>query len=631
LRLFFCERGKSRGFFSTKKSPATINPSSREHEILTNQTKFSRLKSLRQLNKYFWKYKYRLLAGVAFVAINNYFGAEAKLYVGKGTDYVADRMKQGEAFSSAINQKLLFYAFLVIGLVILQGVFMFLMRPRIIVMSRLIEYDSKNEIFTHYQSLDQSFYKRNNTGDLMNRISEDVSRVRMYTGPAMMYIANTLGSFFFTIPYMFHINMRLTLIVLSPMPVIVLSIWYVSSLINRRSTDVQRQLSAISTFTQETFSGIRVMKAYAREEKINAQFGEQTQKYRTLYLRLVKTEGAFQPLVLLLVGLSNILAIYFGGMAYIRGEIKPGEIITLLMFINGLIWPIASLGWVTSLVQRAAASQERINEFLHTSPEIMGGPLKAASLNGQIEFKNVSLTYPDSGIKALKNVSFQVSAGHSLAIVGRTGSGKSTIAALISRLYDATEGHVNIDGHPIRDYSLQSLRGNIGYVPQEVFLFSDTIANNILFVKEGDQAKDKEEMIAAAQAAAIHDGILEFPNGYETLLGERGITLSGGQKQRISMARALVKSPSILIFDDCLSAVDTETEEEILQNLGTLMKNKTTLIISHRISSVKNCDHILVLEDGVVAEQGTHDTLLKQNGLYSGMYTQQLLENELKA
>jgi ATP-binding cassette subfamily B multidrug efflux pump len=594
----------------------------------TNRIK--EVKSLSQLNKYFWKYKFRLLLGVVFVAINNYFGAEAKLYVGKGTDYVADLIKRGGSFSSAANKELLFFGFLVIGLVLLQGVFMFLMRQMIIVMSRLIEYDSKNEIFNQYQLLDQSFFKRNNTGDLMNRISEDVSRVRMYTGPAMMYIANTLGSFFFTIPYMFHINIRLTLIILSPMPLVVISIWYVSSLINRRSTEVQRQLSGISTFAQETFSGIRVMKAYSREEKINEQFGEQTQKYRSLYLRLVKTEGAFQPLVLLLVGMSNILAIYFGGMAYIHGEIKPGEIITLLMFINGLIWPIASLGWVTSLVQRAAASQERINQFLHTKPGIKGGSLHPDTLKGQISFRNVSLTYPDSGIRALKHISFEVTTGKSLAIVGRTGSGKSTIAALITRLYDSTEGDILIDGKPIRDYALESLRGSIGYVPQEVFLFSDTIANNILFVKDTDSGTDREEMISAAKAAAIHDGILEFPDGYETMLGERGITLSGGQKQRISMARAFVKEPKVLIFDDCLSAVDTETEEQILQNLEKIMKDRTTVIISHRISSVKNCDHILVLEDGSVAEEGNHDALLRLNSIYAGMHRQQLLENELK-
>jgi ATP-binding cassette subfamily B multidrug efflux pump len=587
------------------------------------------VKSLRHLNKYFWKYRYRLLIGIVFVAINNYFGAEAKLYVGKGTDYVAGLMKTHVPFSWDVNKELLFFGLLVIGLVVLQGIFMFFMRQMIIVMSRLIEYDSKNEIFSHYQGLDQTFFKRNNTGDIMNRISEDVSRVRMYTGPAMMYIANTLGSFFFTIPYMFHINVQLTMIILSPMPVIVISIWYVSSVINKRSTEVQRQLSSISTFAQETFSGIRVMKAYAREEKINEHFGNETRKYRSLYLRLVKTEGAFQPLVLLMVGLSNILAIYFGGMAYIRGEIKPGEIITLLMFINGLIWPIASLGWVTSLVQRAAASQARINEFLQTKTGIVGGVLKSAPEKGDIECRNVSLVYPDSGIVALKDISFRIKPGETLAIVGRTGSGKSSIAGLITRLYDPSEGSICMDGNAIREYSLESLRKNIGYVPQEVFLFSDTIANNILFGSQ-DQLNGRDEMIKAAKAAAIHEGIMEFPDGYETLLGERGITLSGGQKQRISMARAIMKSPSILIFDDCLSAVDTETEEEILKNLENIMKGKTTLIISHRISSVKKCDHILVLEKGVIAEEGNHEFLLKQHGIYAGMYTQQLLENELK-
>jgi ATP-binding cassette subfamily B multidrug efflux pump len=583
------------------------------------------VKSLKHLNQYFWKYKYRLLLGFVFVAVNNYFGAEAKLYVGQGTDYVKDLMNKGIRFSPSVNQELLIFGLLIIGLVLLQAIFMFFMRQMIIVMSRLIEYDSKNEIFAHYEQLDQEFYKRNNTGDLMNRISEDVSRVRMYTGPALMYVINTAGSFFFTIPFMFHISMRLTLIILSPMPAIVISIWYVSSLINRRSTEVQRALSGISTFTQETFSGIRVVKAFAREEKINEQFGKETKKYRSLYLRLVKTEGAFQPLVLLMVGMCNILALYFGGMAYIHHEITLGDIITLFMFINGLIWPIASLGWVTSLVQRAAASQTRINEFLHTEPFIKSGSLELTKFQGHIEFRNVSLTYTDSGQKALKNISFVLKSGKSLAIVGRTGAGKSTVAGLITRLYDTSEGTIWIDGHSIKNFTLDTLRGNIGYVPQEVFLFSDTIANNILFGDRTGKA-DQEEIIRAAGVAAIHEGIMEFPNGYQTLLGERGITLSGGQKQRISMARAIIKSPSILILDDCLSAIDTETEEEILKNLDEVMKNRTTLIISHRISSVKQCDQIIVLDKGVIAEEGNHATLLLQNGLYASMYTQQLLE-----
>jgi ATP-binding cassette subfamily B multidrug efflux pump len=564
--------------------------------------------------------------GVLFVAINNYFGAEAKLYVGKGTDYVKDLLKTGKPFSSSINQQLILFGLLILGLVLLQAIFMFFMRQMIIVMSRLVEYDLKNEIFEKYQQLDQDFYKRNNTGDLMNRISEDVSRVRMYIGPAIMYIANTAGSFFFTIPYMLHIHVRLTLIILAPVPVIVVSIWYVSSLINRKSTQVQQQLSSISTFTQETFSGIRVMKAFARERSINDRFSRETQKYRSLYLKLVKTEGVFQPLVLLLAGLSNILAIYFGGMAYIRGEVTPGEIISLLMYINGLIWPIASLGWVTSLVQRAAASQERINEFLRTEPGIGDGPLQAETLSGEVEFRNVDLIYKDSGTVALHNVSFKIPTGGSLAIVGRTGAGKSSIAGLISRLSDASKGAVLIDGKDIRSYDLSSLRGNIGYVPQEVFLFSDTIANNIRFGDRLDQAK-QEDLVNAAKAAAIHEGIMEFPEGYETVLGERGITLSGGQKQRISMARAILKAPAILIFDDCLSAVDTETEEEILRNLERIRGARTLLIISHRISSVKQCDHILVLDNGSVAEAGNHETLLRKKGIYAGMYRQQLLEN----
>jgi ATP-binding cassette subfamily B multidrug efflux pump len=588
------------------------------------------LKSLTHLNKYFFKYRYQLLLGMVFVAVNNYFGAEAKLYVGKGTDYVKDLMASHVPFGSDINWKLLGFGGLIMGLVLLQAIFMFFMRQMIIVMSRHIEYDLKNEIYAHYQTLDQSFYKRNNTGDLMNRISEDVSRVRMYLGPAVMYITSTIGTIVFTIPYMLHINVRLTLIILSPMPIIVLAIWYVSSLINRRSTEVQQQLSSISTFTQETYSGIRVMKAFAREGSINNRFETETHQYRSLYMRLAKTEGAFQPLVVLLVGISNVLAIWFGGMAYIRGEIHLGEIITLLMFIYGLTWPIASLGWVTSLVQRAAASQERINEFLRTQPVIQSHIASVpVTLNGKIEFTNVSLRYEDSGVVALKDISFTLLPGKSMAIVGKTGSGKSTVAGLLTRLYDVTSGEIKIDEMPVRTIHLPSLRGSIGYVPQEVFLFSDSIASNIRFGAK-DGTVSEEDIVHAAKVVDIHNSIMEFPEQYNTLLGERGITLSGGQKQRISMARAIVKAPSILIFDDCLSAVDTETEEVILRNLGAVMKEKTTLIISHRISSVKHCDQIIVLENGVIAEQGNHDSLLRENGIYAGLYAQQLLENQIK-
>ena len=588
------------------------------------------MKSLTHLNKYFFKYRYQLLLGMVFVAVNNYFGAEAKLYVGKGTDYVKDLMASHVPFGSDINWKLLGFGGLIMGLVLLQAIFMFFMRQMIIVMSRHIEYDLKNEIYAHYQTLDQSFYKRNNTGDLMNRISEDVSRVRMYLGPAVMYITSTIGTIVFTIPYMLHINVRLTLIILSPMPIIVLAIWYVSSLINRRSTEVQQQLSSISTFTQETYSGIRVMKAFAREGSINNRFETETHQYRSLYMRLAKTEGAFQPLVVLLVGISNVLAIWFGGMAYIRGEIHLGEIITLLMFIYGLTWPIASLGWVTSLVQRAAASQERINEFLRTQPVIQSHIASVpVTLNGKIEFTNVSLRYEDSGVVALKDISFTLLPGKSMAIVGKTGSGKSTVAGLLTRLYDVTSGEIKIDEMPVRTIHLPSLRGSIGYVPQEVFLFSDSIASNIRFGAK-DGTVSEEDIVHAAKVVDIHNSIMEFPEQYNTLLGERGITLSGGQKQRISMARAIVKAPSILIFDDCLSAVDTETEEVILRNLGAVMKEKTTLIISHRISSVKHCDQIIVLENGVIAEQGNHDSLLRENGIYAGLYAQQLLENQIK-
>ncbi len=538
--------------------------------------------------------------------------------------------------TEAAYKQLLYYGGLVIGLAIVSGFFLFLMRQTIIVMSRLIEYDLKNEIYVHYQQLDMSFYKRHNTGDLMNRISEDVSRVRMYIGPAIMYILNTLFSFVFTIYFMIQADAELTFYVLLPLPILVISIYYVSQTINKKSTAVQEQLSAITTEAQEAFSGIRVLKAYAREQHSEQNFEKESIEYRRRNMGLVKTEALFQPFMVLLIGLSTILAIYIGGLHVINGKlnvtgtkITVGTITQFVLLIGKLSWPIASLGWVTSLIQRAAASQTRINEFLHTTSSIQNNSDNIADtpLTGEIVFDKVDFTYTDSGIQALKNVSFKVPKGGSLAIIGKTGSGKSTIANLICRLYDADKGSILIDGKNIKSRHLYGLRQQLGYVPQEVFLFSDTIAHNIGF--SVDTNKQQQAAIEqAAKDAAVYDNIMGFPEKFDTIIGERGITLSGGQKQRISIARALIKQPKILILDDCLSAVDTETEEQILEGIKNKMKLNTTIIISHRVSSVKNADQIIVMENGSIIEEGTHQKLMEMQKSYFQLFNMQLLEKE---
>ncbi len=541
-------------------------------------------------------------------------------------DYVVTNRANENIDSVSISDKMLYYGLLIIGTAALMGLFMFFMRQTIIVMSRLIEYDLKNEIYAHYQKLDLNFYKRNNTGDLMNRISEDVSRVRMYIGPAIMYIVNTLGTFVLTIIVMLSVDVKLTLYALLPLPVLAFSIYKVSDVINKKSTKVQRQQSYLSTLSQEAFSGIRVLKSYAKENDNAKNFADESSEYRSVNLSLVKTEALFQPFMITLIGLSTLLTIYIGGIEAINGNITMGNVAEFILYINRLTWPIASLGWVTSLIQRAAASQQRINEFLNTQPEIYSKPNStAAEIEGKIEFKNVSFTYPDSGINALQNISFTLNKGQSLAIIGKTGSGKSTLANLLVRLYDANSGSICIDEKDIRQHSLASLRSQIGYVPQEVFLFSETIANNISF--SINKTKVTEAVVKqAAKDAAIYDNIKSFTDGFETMVGERGITLSGGQKQRISIARAIIHEPSILIFDDCLSAVDTETEEEILNNLKRIMLNKTCIIISHRVSSVKNADSIIVLDAGKIIEQGNHNELMKKHGSYYELYQKQALE-----
>lgn len=580
------------------------------------------MKALAHLNKYFRKYRLRLLLGAAFVVISNYFKVAAIIWFGKAIDRVREADEKG---AQGLGSELLYHALIIIGIAVLSGIFLFLMRQAIIVMSRLIEYDLKNEVFAHYQRLDLAFYKRNNTGDLMNRISEDVSRVRMYIGPAIMYVINTVFTFVLTIIAMLSVDVKLTLYVLLPLPVLAVSIYYVSDRINRRSNLVQEQLSKITAHAQTAFSGIRILKAYGREQFSTGEMKTESAVYRQKNLSLVKTEALFQPFMIMLIGFSTIFTIYIGGMEVIGGAITYGSIAAFVIHINNLTWPIASLGWVTSLIQRAAASQARINEFLQTEPSVKSGELSPA-IKGSIQFSDVTFVYPDSGIKALDRVSFTVPAGSSVAIIGRTGSGKSTVANLICRTYDIASGELLIDNNDINKLNINNLRNSISYVPQDVFLFSDTIFNNIAFSETGTQRYTPEQVTKAAHDAGILENIERFPEGMQTMVGERGITLSGGQKQRISIARAIIRTPSILIFDDCLSAVDTETEEEILNNLKRLMQGKTTLIISHRVSTVKHADQILVFDRGRVVEKGTHAQLLGSEGAYAGLHRRQLLD-----
>lgn len=523
-----------------------------------------------------------------------------------------------ETISASIIHQSLIYFLIIMGLTALRGFFLFLMRQTIIVMSRLIEFDLKNEIFNHYQKLTVAFYRRNNTGDLMNRISEDVGRVRMYIGPAVMYTFNLVVMFAFIIWQMVKVNPELAFYVLLPLPLLSVSIYFVSSIMNKRSEEVQEQQSLLSTYVQEAFSGIRVIKSFVKEKELVSGLANVSNEYKSRSMQLVKVNAWFFPLMLLLIGLSTIATVYVGSKKVAAGEITIGNIAEFIIYVNMLTWPVASLGWVTSLIQRAAASQQRINEFLNEEPDITSTQKKNDVLKGDIEFKNVSFTYPDSGIEALKNISFKLSWGKSLAIMGKTGSGKSTIAHLLLRLYDVKTGAIHIDEKNIQSLALEDYREQCGFVPQDVFLFSDTIFNNIAFGMHDHEDKNEltEKVIQAAKDAVIDDNIRSFPDAYETVIGERGITLSGGQKQRVSIARAIIRKPGILIFDDCLSAVDTHTEELILTHLKQIMHNRTSIIIGHRISTVKHADHILFLEDGRIAEEGDHESLMQKKGLY---------------
>lgn len=585
------------------------------------------MKALKHLNKYFYKYRYRLIIGVIITIVSKIFVLFTPRFVGDSINVISDSL-DGKITYDVFKTDLITNVLLIIGAAIVAGLFTFLMRQTIINVSRYIEYDLKNEIYQHYQVLSLNFYKSNRTGDLMNRISEDVGKVRMYVGPALMYTINTITLFTVAIIYMVNTAPKLTLYTLLPLPILSVSIYKLSRLINKRSTIVQQSLSTLSTYAQETFSGISVIKSYGIEPKTNYEFEGLSAENRQKQINLTKVQALFFPLMILLIGVSNLIVIYVGGMQYMNGEIENiGTIAEFIIYVNMLTWPVATVGWVTSLVQQAEASQERINEFLKTEPEIKNTITELTPIKGDIEFKNVSFVYPDTNIRALKDVSFTLKSGETLAILGKTGSGKSTILDLIGRLYDIDNGSVLIDGKTISELNLYSLRQSIGYVPQDAFLFSDTIKNNIKFGKE--DATD-DEVIEAAKDAKVHKNIIGFSKGYDTVLGERGITLSGGQKQRVSIARAIIKKPEILLFDDCLSAVDTETEEKILKNLVRLTKDKTTIIVSHRVSSAKNADKIIVLEDGIITQIGTHENLINTEGYYKELYLKQLSEKEMQ-
>jgi len=585
------------------------------------------MKALQHLNKYFWKFRYRFILGLIFIFISNIFGLYPPIYIGEVLNLISDSINQndssGNTIQSILKGQLAYYAFLVLLFAIGRGLFMFFMRQTLIVMSRMIEYDLKNEIYDHYQKLSISFYKRNKTGDLMNRISDDVSKVRMYLGPAILYSTNLIISIALIVPKMISVSPKLTLFALSPLPILVLAIYKVSSIMNTKSEIVQRQLSKLSSISQETFSGIRVIKSYTQEDFANAQFMDAAEDYKVKNLDLVKVNALFFPLMILLIGFSTLFTIYIGGLEAIAGKIQIGDIATFVIYVNMLTWPVASLGWVTSIVQRAAASQQRINEFLNEEPEILNPTNEPISIGGDLHFKNVSFIYPDTGITAINNLSFILKSGQTLGVIGKIGSGKSTVAELLCRIIDPTDGKITIGSDEISKVNLNSLRSAIGYVPQESFLFSDTIYNNIAF---GKQNATEEEVISASKSAGIYDNIMQFKDQFTTLVGERGITLSGGQKQRVSIARALIRDRELMLFDDCLSAVDTETEELILQNIKDKSVSKTTIIISHRASSLKHADKIIVLDKGTIVELGSPSELLSLNGEYAEIYNKQLSE-----
>ena len=608
------------------------------------------MKHLAALNHFFWKYRYRLILGIIFVILTNYFRILAPQLTGYVVNTVVQKAEnhQGAKIVSAHKQqydfivqkiitrmetipfgkKILWCGIILLILALISGLFMFLMRQTIIVMSRLIEYNQKNQVFAHYQQLDTNFYKTHSTGDLMSRISEDISRVRMYTGPALMYFINLATTLVFSIFFMVQASPRLTIIALSPLPVLAITIYFVNTVINKKSERIQALLSDLTTNAQESYSGIRVIKSFVQEKAMLGFFNANSEAYKKNALGLARTEAIYFPSIGLLIGISTLITIMAGGMDVInnRGNITVGTIAEFVLYIQMLTFPVSAIGWTASMIQRAAASQKRINEFLQTVPTVQE-PAGAAlpAFDESVVFSHVNFTYPHTGIRALQDFSLQIKKGEKVAIVGKTGAGKSTVAQLLLRMYDITDGSLLFDGVPVDKVNVSSLRTQISYVPQDVFLFSDTVQNNISFGLENTTIK---EVMHAANQACIHEEIEAFANGYQTMVGERGVTLSGGQKQRISIARSLIKKPSMIIFDDCLSAVDAKTEKNILARLNEWWKDKTAVIITHRIFSLLEFDKIIVLEEGRIAEQGTHETLLQLNGLYTKMYQRQLEQEE---
>jgi ATP-binding cassette subfamily B protein len=592
------------------------------------------VRELRYLNRYFLRYRWHLLGGIFFVAASNIFGVLSPQVVRHAVNLVTENRDlyvalDGMPLQSVLRARfvhiLLLFGGVFLGLAVIKGAFMFLMRQTIIIMSRLVEFDLKNDLYRQYQRLDQAFYKRNNTGDLMSRVAEDVSHVRMYIGPALMYAINLVVLFALVIYAMIRVNPQLTAYVLLPLPVLSISIYYVNNLINKRSEAIQSQLSALTTRAQEVFSGIRVVKAYAQENPMADQFDAECAEYRERSLSLARVEAMFHPLMLLLIGLSTIITVYVGGRQVIAGLISPGNVAEFVIYVNMLTWPVASLGWVASIIQRAAASQKRINQFLSAEPDVFSTGNAETDFQGDIVFEHVTFTYPETGITALEDVSFRIPSGQRFALFGRTGSGKSTLAELLMRLYDPQKGRITIGGVDIRELPLEALRRHIAYVPQEVFLFSETVAYNIGFSQTD---RSEEHARKWARFASIDREIEDFPKAYATRVGERGVTLSGGQKQRISIARAFAKQAPILLLDDALSAVDATTEKRILGNLEEFLENRTALVVTHRVFSLLDFDRILVLDHGRLVEAGTHEALLEQGGVYAELYEKQLREEK---
>lgn len=609
------------------------------------------MRHLKAVNKYFWKYRFRLGIGALFIIVSNYFAVLAPQVMGFIIDFVQKGIpgyqppKKAPRYDILVRQfidwvetrwnnadqiytVILLSGLTILFLALLRGLFMFFMRQTIIVMSRLIEFDQKNEVYGHYQKLDTAFFKTHSTGDLMSRMAEDVARVRMYTGPAVMYLINLVALISLSVFFMFKRNAELTLYVLAPLPILAITIYFVNTVINRRSEKIQSLLANLTTNAQESYSGIRVIKSYVQEKAMLGFFNANSEEYKKNAIGLARVEALYFPSITLLIGLSTLLTIFIGGLYYARGTgtIDLPALVEFVVYINMLTFPVSAIGWTASMIQRAAASQKRLNEFLDTKPDIQqpATPVKH-KITGDIRFNQVSFTYPHTGIKGLSSFDLHIRKGEKVALVGRTGSGKSTVAQLLLRMYDPTSGSVQYDGLDVRTLDLTYLREQISYVPQDVFLFSDTIAENIRF---GQAGVDRPAIEQAAKMASVHNDILSLAEGYETMVGERGVTLSGGQKQRVSIARALVKDPGLMIFDDCLSAVDAKTEQEIISHLYEYLRNKTAIIITHRIFSLFQFDRIIVLDDGRIIEQGTHAELLEKDGYYAELYARQQDQGE---